>query len=157
MRNIVVLPVDVTTALCIRRKARLVFGELVPDLRTASLTVRGSEFYIGGNKYRLISRLRYAAQRVLVLNVMTHREYDQDDWKDVCGCLLRQRMGRKRQRRVRCEGKGHDGQFLITGLRSPHLSRWAGHGQWIESHHALTSRWLLPGRQADRRQRRSEA
>jgi mRNA interferase HigB len=44
-------------------------------------------FNIGGNKYRLITRVLYASQKVFVLKVLTHREYDQDKWKDECGCF----------------------------------------------------------------------
>lgn len=44
-------------------------------------------FDIGGNKYRLIARMRYETQRVYVLKVMTHKEYDKDKWKKDCGCF----------------------------------------------------------------------
>ncbi len=44
-------------------------------------------FNIGGNKYRLISRIRYATQKVFVLKVMTHGEYDDGTWKHECGCF----------------------------------------------------------------------
>ena len=44
-------------------------------------------FNIGGNKYRLITRIRYTTQKVFVLKVMTHREYDEGKWKDECGCF----------------------------------------------------------------------
>jgi mRNA interferase HigB len=44
-------------------------------------------FNIGGNKYRLISRIRYATQKVFDLKVMTHGEYDEDNWKGECGCF----------------------------------------------------------------------
>jgi mRNA interferase HigB len=44
-------------------------------------------FNIGGNKYRLISRIRHAAQKVFLLKVMTHSEYDEDKWKGECGCF----------------------------------------------------------------------
>jgi mRNA interferase HigB len=44
-------------------------------------------FNIGGNKYRLITRIRYASQKVFVLKLMTHSEYDEDKWKDECGCF----------------------------------------------------------------------
>jgi mRNA interferase HigB len=44
-------------------------------------------FNIGGNKYRLISRIRYATQKVFVLLVLTHREYGEDKWKGECGCF----------------------------------------------------------------------
>jgi mRNA interferase HigB len=39
-------------------------------------------FNIGGNKYRLIARIRYDHQLVNVRAVLTHREYAQGIWKD---------------------------------------------------------------------------
>lgn len=39
-------------------------------------------FNIGGNKYRLITRIRYDYQLVNVRAVLTHDEYDQNDWKE---------------------------------------------------------------------------
>jgi mRNA interferase HigB len=45
-------------------------------------------FNIGGNKYRLIARILYPSQKVFILKVMTHKEYDQDKWKDECGCFV---------------------------------------------------------------------
>jgi len=44
-------------------------------------------FNIGGNKYRLVTRIRYKSRKVFVLKVMTHSEYDEDKWKDECGCF----------------------------------------------------------------------
>ena len=44
-------------------------------------------FNIGGNKYRLITRILYPSQKVFVLKVMTHKEYDKDKWKTECGCF----------------------------------------------------------------------
>ena len=38
-------------------------------------------FNIGGNKYRLIARLRYDFQLVNVRAVLTHREYTGGDWR----------------------------------------------------------------------------
>jgi hypothetical protein len=35
----------------------------------------------------MITRIRYATQKVFVLKVMTHREYDEDRWKDECRCF----------------------------------------------------------------------
>ena len=36
---------------------------------------------------RLVTRIRYASQKVFVLRAMTHSEYDEDKWKDECGCF----------------------------------------------------------------------
>jgi mRNA interferase HigB len=44
-------------------------------------------FNIGGNKYRLIARILYASQKVFILAVMTHKEYEQGNWRDDCGCF----------------------------------------------------------------------
>jgi mRNA interferase HigB len=39
-------------------------------------------FNIGGNKYRLVARIRYDYQLVNVRVVLTHREYDEGQWKE---------------------------------------------------------------------------
>ncbi|MEK7833201.1 MAG: type II toxin-antitoxin system HigB family toxin [Acidobacteriota bacterium] len=41
-------------------------------------------FNIGGNKYRLIVKVRYHVQRIYVIHVLTHKEYDRDAWKNDC-------------------------------------------------------------------------
>jgi mRNA interferase HigB len=38
-------------------------------------------FNIGGNKYRLIADVRYNQHKVYILHVLTHTEYDRNDWK----------------------------------------------------------------------------
>lgn len=38
-------------------------------------------FNIGGNKYRLIAWIHFAAQRLFVKAVLTHAEYDKGAWK----------------------------------------------------------------------------
>ena len=43
-------------------------------------------FNIGGNKYRLVTRILYPSQKVFALKCMTHAEYDEDKWKSDCGC-----------------------------------------------------------------------
>jgi mRNA interferase HigB len=39
-------------------------------------------FNIGGNKYRLVARIRYDFELVNVRAVLTHAEYDSGKWKD---------------------------------------------------------------------------
>lgn len=39
-------------------------------------------FNIGGNKYRLVARIRYDFELVNVRHVLTHAEYDRQDWQD---------------------------------------------------------------------------
>ena len=43
-------------------------------------------FNIGGNKYRLVTKIFYRHQTVLVRAVLRHREYDEEGWKDDCIC-----------------------------------------------------------------------
>ena len=41
-------------------------------------------FNVGGNKFRLITKIFFREQTVLVRFVLTHREYDKDAWKTDC-------------------------------------------------------------------------
>jgi mRNA interferase HigB len=47
-------------------------------------------FNIGGNKYRLITRVFYATEEfrghVYVIAVLTHKDYDAGKWKKACDC-----------------------------------------------------------------------
>ena len=56
------------------------------DFASASLVGNCVVFNIGGNKYRLASRIIYASQKVFILKVMTHARYDENRWKAECGC-----------------------------------------------------------------------
>lgn len=49
--------------------------------RNADLVGRRTVFNIAGNKYRLIARVNYHTQRVFVLHLLTHAEYDRGAWK----------------------------------------------------------------------------
>lgn len=59
----------------VRRTYAHADGVTVPD---GTLTV----FNVGGNKYRLVARIRYDYQLINVRAVMTHREYDAGKWKE---------------------------------------------------------------------------
>jgi mRNA interferase HigB len=63
------------------------WADVKVDFATASLVGNCVVYNIGGNKYRLIVRHLYRSQKVFVLKVMTHREYDNDKWKTECGCF----------------------------------------------------------------------
>ena len=43
-------------------------------------------FNIGGNKYRLITRIFFRAKKVYIVSVLTHKEYDAGGWKNECDC-----------------------------------------------------------------------
>ena len=62
------------------------WGDLKAEFATASLVGNCIVFNIGGNKYRLVTRVLYPSQKVFILKVMTHDEYDQETWKEQCGC-----------------------------------------------------------------------
>ena len=62
------------------------WGNVKADFASASLVGNCVVFNIGGNKYRLVTRIIYAIQKVFVLKVMTHAQYDEDRWKAECGC-----------------------------------------------------------------------
>jgi len=51
-------------------------AELKQVYRNADLAGRRTVFNIAGNKYRLIARVNYQSQRVFVLYLLTHAEYD---------------------------------------------------------------------------------
>jgi mRNA interferase HigB len=63
------------------------WGDVKSDFGNASIVGNCVVFNIGGNKFRLITRVLYASQKVFVLKVMTHAEYDRNKWKDECGCF----------------------------------------------------------------------
>jgi mRNA interferase HigB len=56
-------------------------AELKRVYPNADLVGRRTVFNIGGNKYRLIARMNYQSQRVFVLYILTHAEYDRGAWK----------------------------------------------------------------------------
>ena len=43
-------------------------------------------FNIKGNAYRLVSKIYYPSQVLLIRSVLTHAEYDRGRWKDDCEC-----------------------------------------------------------------------
>jgi mRNA interferase HigB len=63
------------------------WGDVKAEFGSASLVGNCVVFNIGGNKFRLVTRILYPSQKVFILRVMTHAEYDNDRWKTDCGCF----------------------------------------------------------------------
>lgn len=64
-----------------------VWGDVKASFASASIVGNCIVFNIGGNKYRLITRILYPSQKVFILLVLTHGEYDRNRWKESCGCF----------------------------------------------------------------------
>ncbi len=56
-------------------------AELKQVYSSVDVVGRRTVFNIAGNKYRLIARVNYQTQRVFVLYILTHMEYDRGVWK----------------------------------------------------------------------------
>ena len=63
------------------------WGDVKAAYGSADAVGNCTVFNIGGNKYRLITRIPYPSQKVFILKVMTHKEYDKGNWKTDCGCF----------------------------------------------------------------------
>ncbi len=57
------------------------FAELKQVFRSADQVGKIVVFNIKGNQYRLIAAVHYNTKIVYVREVMTHAEYDKDEWK----------------------------------------------------------------------------
>jgi mRNA interferase HigB len=62
------------------------WSDVKATYRNASHVGNCVVFNIGGNKYRLVARILYSSQKVFVLKVMTHAQYDRNAWQGECGC-----------------------------------------------------------------------
>ena len=51
------------------------------DLVTTDKKKKVHIFNIGGNKYRLITDILYDKKIIYILYIMTHEEYDKENWK----------------------------------------------------------------------------
>lgn len=58
------------------------FVELRKTFPTADQVGKLTVFNIGGNKFRLIAAIHYNRRKVYIRAVLTHREYDEDSWKE---------------------------------------------------------------------------
>ena len=57
------------------------FADVQAVYASADQVGRFTVFNIGGNKYRLIAAIHYNRGKVYVRHVLTHVEYDRDEWK----------------------------------------------------------------------------
>ena len=64
----------------------LTFSDLRSTFPSADLVGNCTVLNLGGNKYRLVARILYSNHKVYVLRVMTHAEYEREDWPKQCGC-----------------------------------------------------------------------
>jgi len=62
------------------------FSEVRESFRSADVYRDCVIFDIGGNKFRLITRIRYQKKRVYIRFVLTHSDYDKNLWKEDCEC-----------------------------------------------------------------------
>lgn len=57
-------------------------AELHQVFPSASQVGNLTVFNVGGNKYRLIALVDYKHKKVFIRHVLTHGEYDKDNWKN---------------------------------------------------------------------------
>lgn len=57
------------------------FVELRSVFPSADQVGKLTVFNIGGNKIRLIAAIHYNRRKVYIRAVLTHREYDEENWK----------------------------------------------------------------------------
>jgi len=62
------------------------FSDVRNDFRTADVVGICVVFDIGGNKYRLITKIDYRFKKVYVRFVLAHKDYDKGGWKNDCNC-----------------------------------------------------------------------
>ena len=85
------------------------WSDVKRDYATASAVGNCVVFNIGGNKYRLVTRILYPSQKVFILKVMTHREYDENKWRAECGCFQAPRKAQTRRQTEPKKRTGKDG------------------------------------------------
>jgi mRNA interferase HigB len=56
-------------------------NEVRQTFPSADLVERLTVFNIGGNNFRLITRIEFERQETYIRHVLTHAEYDKEDWK----------------------------------------------------------------------------
>lgn len=62
------------------------FGQMKQSLGSADVVGRCVVFDVGNNRFRLISRVFFESQKMSILKVMDHQEYDKNRWVKDCQC-----------------------------------------------------------------------
>ncbi len=57
------------------------FADLRKTFPTADMVGNLIVFNLGGNKYRLIVSIHFDRSKVYIRHVLTHAEYDKEEWK----------------------------------------------------------------------------
>jgi mRNA interferase HigB len=60
--------------------------EVQNDFPHADLVGQCVVFNIGGNKFRLVTKIEFQKQVIFVKFILSHSEYDKNLWKKDCGC-----------------------------------------------------------------------
>jgi mRNA interferase HigB len=63
------------------------WSDVKTDFASARVVGNCVVFNIGGNKYRLVTHVRFPSRKVFILKVMTHAQYNDGKGKQECGCL----------------------------------------------------------------------
>lgn len=58
------------------------FSELRNIFPSADKVGNLTVFNIGGNKIRLVAAIHYNTQCLFIRHILTHKEYDKENWKD---------------------------------------------------------------------------
>nr|MDZ8062694.1 type II toxin-antitoxin system HigB family toxin [Nostoc sp. EkiNYC01] len=58
------------------------FAQLRQLFPSADVVKNFTVFNIGGNNYRLITYIDYQAQMIFIRAVLTHADYDKENWKN---------------------------------------------------------------------------
>jgi mRNA interferase HigB len=62
------------------------FSDIRKTFRRADIYRDCVIFDVGGNKYRLVVKIRYRIKCVFIRFVLTHSDYDKESWKEDCEC-----------------------------------------------------------------------
>jgi mRNA interferase HigB len=60
------------------------FSDLRRTFSTADVYKNCTIFNVKGNRYRLIAWVNYSTQKLFIRRILTHAEYDEQDWKADC-------------------------------------------------------------------------